>query len=175
MKHSTWMNIAHVIAVQESKCIAHRVGAVIVKNGRVVSTGYNGSPSKQANCCDVNNHLLVNGEFQNFVDDDAKEKHHHWSQMHELHAEHNALLYANPSDRIGSTLYCTMQPCQHCSVLIAGSGVSTVIYDQEYHRTPKEALDVLTKAGIVVLKLSEVDAYEMAKLKKETEIGVRYD
>ena len=156
MKHSTWMGIAKLIAENESKCISHKVGAVIVKNDRIVSTGYNGTPSKQPNCCDINSHLVHNGEFQNFVSDEAKHEHHNWSQLNELHAEHNAIMFASPEDRKGSTLYCTLQPCQQCSVLIAGSGISTVVYETEYHRTPQESLNVLIRAGIKVYKLSNM-------------------
>lgn len=156
MKHSTWMKIAKVVA-DESKCIAHHVGAVLVKNDRIVSTGYNGTPAKQQNCCDANWHLVHNDELQNWVSEEAKQQHHEWSQLHELHAEHNALLFANPVDRNGATLYCTLQPCYVCSLLIAGSGISRVIYDAEYHRTPQEALDVLKNAGIIVQKLSDIE------------------
>lgn len=156
MKHSTWMKIAKVVA-DESKCISHHVGAVIVKDDRIVSTGYNGTPSKQPNCCDVNCKLVHNGEFQKFVSDDAKKEHHDWSLMHEIHAEMNALLYSSPKDRIGATLYSTLQPCYTCSLLIAGSGITTVIYENEYLRTPKEAIAVLKNAGIMVYKLSDLE------------------
>ncbi len=156
MKHSTWMNIAKIVG-DESKCISQHVGAVIVKNDRIVSTGYNGSPSKQENCCDANSHLVHNGEFQNWVSDEAKHEHHDWSQLHELHAEHNALLFSNPVDRDGATLYCTLQPCYVCSLLIAGSGIKRVIYETEYHRTPEQALDVLKNAGIIVERISDIE------------------
>lgn len=147
MKHSTWMKIAQVVA-DESKCISHHVGAVIVKNDRIVSTGYNGTPSKQPNCCDVNKELAPS--FQEWTSDDAKVQHHDWSLHHEIHAEMNALLYSSPSDRIGGTLYCTLQPCYTCSLLLAGSGVKRVIYEKAYHRTPEAAEEVLRNAGIEV-------------------------
>lgn len=156
MKHSTWMKIAYDVA-DESKCISHHVGAVIVKNDRVVSTGYNGTPSKQPNCCDVNSHLVHDKTLQQWVSDDAKVEHHHWSQLHEIHAEMNALLYCSPLDRVGATLYSTLQPCYTCSLLIAGSGIKRVIYDKEYARTPPEALEVLKKAGILVQTLGETE------------------
>lgn len=155
MKHSTWMKIAYDVA-DESKCISHHVGAVIVSNDRVVSTGYNGTPAKQPNCCDVNENLVHDKTLQQWVSDDAKAHHHHWSQLHEIHAEMNALLYSAPIDRKGATLYSTLQPCYTCALLIAGSGITRVIYDKEYARTPKEALEVLQKAGIIVLKLSDL-------------------
>lgn len=155
MKHSTWMKIAKVVA-DESNCISHHVGAVIVKDDRVVSTGYNGTPAKQPNCGDVNCYLVHNGELQNWISLEAKEAHHDWSMLHETHAEMNALLYSSPKDRVGATLYSTLQPCYTCSLLIAASGISTVIYETEYLRTPKEAIAVLKNAGIMVHKLSDI-------------------
>ncbi|AXC38820.1 UNVERIFIED_ORG: dCMP deaminase [Escherichia phage CMSTMSU] len=113
---------------EESKCISQKVGCVIVKNNRVLSTGYNGTPSKQPNCCDANEHLVNGGRFQDWVSDDAKHEHHEWSNIHEIHAEMNALLYSSPTERQGATLYTTLQPCYTCSKLIAGSGIARVIY-----------------------------------------------
>lgn len=153
MKHSTWMKIANDVA-DESKCISHHVGAVIVQNDRIVSTGYNGTPSKQKNCCDANRHL-VSG-FQQWKSEEAKAEHHQWSLLHEIHAEMNALLYSAPKDRVGATLYSTLQPCYTCSLLIAGSGITRVIYEKEYPRTPGEAIKVLKNAGIKVSKLSDL-------------------
>lgn len=155
MKDTTWMGIAKLIAQEESKCISRQVGVVIVKNDRIVSTGYNGTPKKQPNCCDVNSHMVHNGECGNFVSDEEKHNHHNWSLLHELHAEHNAILYSTPIDRDGAVLYSTLQPCYHCSLLIAGSGIKKVIYLEEYPRTPKEALNVLINAGVQVEHLKE--------------------
>lgn len=149
MKHKTWLNIAKAVA-EESKCISHKVGCVIVKNDRVLSTGYNGTASGLPNCNDVNDHLVNNGEFQNWVSDDAKHEHHEWSNMHEIHAEMNALLYSSPLERQGATLYSTLQPCYTCSKLIVGSGITRVIFDKSYPRTPPEAINLLLDAGIDV-------------------------
>lgn len=146
MKDSTFMEIAECIAREESKCISHKVGAVLVKNKRIVSTGYNGTPSRQPNCNEVNSHLLVDG----ILPPEHKHEHHMWSQLNELHAEHNAIMYSTPSDREGSTLYCTLQPCYTCSILIAGSGIKRVVYKNKYHRTPCESIAVLTRAGVIV-------------------------
>lgn len=156
MKHSTWMKIAKVVA-DESKCISHHVGAVIVQNDRIVSTGYNGTPAKQENCCDANSHLVNNSGFQQWKSDEAKIEHHDWSMLHEIHAEMNALLYSPPKDRVGATLYSTLQPCYTCSLLIAGSGITHVIYEKEYPRTPEQAIAVLKNAGISVNKLSDLE------------------
>lgn len=153
MKHSTWMSVARTIAENESKCIAWKVCAIIVKDDRLRSTGHNGTPSKQPNCCDVNAHLVQGIKAGNV---EAKEAHHHWAKRHEIHAEINAIMYSSPEDRVGATLYCTLQPCEDCAKAIAGSGIKRVIYDQEYHRTPVEDVEILKDAGIEVFKLSDL-------------------
>lgn len=153
MKHVTWMKIAQLIANEESKCISQRVGAVIVLNDKLVSTGYNGSPSGQPNCCDVNRDLVVDGKFQQWVSPEARVSHHHWSLMHEIHAEMNAILQSTPEKRLGATIYVTLQPCVNCSVMLAGSGIGTVVYLAEYDKTPPEATERLTLAGIKLYQL----------------------
>lgn len=155
MKHTTWMNVAKTIAASESKCLSRQVCAIIVKDGRLQSTGHNGTPPKQPNCCDVNAHLVdTNGIF---VNQEARDKHHHWSLENEIHAEINALLYASPEERNGATLYTTLEPCKDCAKAIAGSGITTVIYNEEYPRTPQAARDILLRANIAVYKLDELE------------------
>lgn len=156
MRHTTWMRMAQVVA-EESKCISHHVGAVIVQNDRIVSTGYNGTPSGQKNCCDVNKELVHGDRLQDWVNDEAKVAHHDWSLHHEIHAEMNALLYSAPKDRVGATLYSTLQPCYTCSLLIAGSGITRVVYENAYARTPEAAGQVLRDAGIEVFSIYDWD------------------
>ena len=91
MKHETWMSVAHVIAKGESKCISKQVCAIIVKDDRLKSTGHNGTPKGQPNCCDVNAHLLdADG---NYTSGTAADEHHKWSKQNEIHAEINAIMY----------------------------------------------------------------------------------
>lgn len=153
MKHSTYMQVARDIANGESKCVSRRVGAVIVNNDHIVSTGYNGTPSGHANCCDVNAHLLTDPSvLASWKDHESRMHHHHWSKNHELHAEHNAILYAGRDKCEGATLYCTLQPCNQCAVLIAGVGIKRVIYDEAYEMT--EETNVLQ--DVEVIKLSDL-------------------
>lgn len=160
MKHKTCMMIAETIANNESKCVAHHVGAVIVKDNRIVSTGYNGTAHGLPNCDHVNK-SLVDG-FQKWFSDECKEKHHEWSITNELHAEENAIQYADIDKRIGSTLYCTHQPCAKCSLMIVNARISKVIFKEVYHRTPPESVQLLKNAGIEVYTMDEY--YNLIKL-----------
>ena len=153
MKHETWLKVAEVIAKNESKCISRKVCAIIVKDNRLVSTGHNGTPAGQPNCCDVNKNLLdENGQLSSA---ESKAQHHEWSNIHEIHAEINAIMYSSFDQRNDATLYTTLFPCKDCAKAIAGSGIKKVVYRDFYERTPQESLTILQEAGIEILQLNE--------------------
>ncbi|KAH7091310.1 cytidine deaminase-like protein [Paraphoma chrysanthemicola] len=111
------------LAAHRSNCMKRRVGCVIVREKRVVSTGYNGTPRGMTNCneggCPRCNNAAKGGTGL--------------STCLCLHAEENALLEAG-RDRIGgsATLYCNTCPCLTCSVKITQVGISEVVYNQGY-------------------------------------------
>jgi dCMP deaminase len=111
------------LAANRSNCMKRRVGCVIVREKRVVSTGYNGTPRGMTNCnqggCPRCNNAAKGGTGLN--------------TCLCLHAEENALLEAG-RDRIGgsATLYCNTCPCLTCSVKITQVGISEVVYNQGY-------------------------------------------
>lgn len=111
------------LAAQRSNCMKRRVGCVVVREKRVVSTGYNGTPRGMTNCseggCPRCNNAAKGGTGLN--------------TCLCLHAEENALLEAG-RDRIGgsATLYCDTCPCLTCSVKITQVGISEVVYNQGY-------------------------------------------
>jgi len=105
------MNVAREIATL-SHCTRSKVGAVLVKDGNVISFGYNGTPSGMDNCCERDNVTLP----------------------HVIHAEVNAVLKAAKTGTSvdGSTLYLTLSPCLDCSKLILQAGVKRVVYLETY-------------------------------------------
>ena len=110
-----------------SHCSRKQVGALIVKNGMIISDGYNGTPSGFDNCCEDENN-----ETNWFV----------------LHAEANAILKVASSTQsaAGATLYITLSPCQQCSKLIHQAGITRVVYSKEYKDT--SGIKFLEKAGV---------------------------
>jgi dCMP deaminase len=108
---SVYLNIAKEISTL-SHCQRAKVGAVIVKDGNIVSFGYNGTPSSMDNCCE-------NGDA---------------TISEVIHAEMNAILKAAKSGYSvdGATLYLTLSPCKECSKLILQSGIERVLYLEEY-------------------------------------------
>ncbi|AZV00901.1 deoxycytidylate deaminase [Escherichia phage vB_EcoM_005] len=128
MKASTYLQIAYLIS-QESKCCSWKVGAVIEKNGRIISTGYN---------------LLK----------EHRMAHAAWSSKNEIHAELNAILFAarTGSSIDGATMYVTLSPCADCAKSIAQSGIKTLVYAELYDRNPEGWDDILRESGIEVIQ-----------------------
>lgn len=109
----------------QSKCVSHRVGAVIVKDGRIIMTGYNGTPPGLPNCCDV-------FDAFNF----ERIEHAKWSDDNEIHAEMNAINFAakHDVDIDGCDMYTTLSPCNQCLKNISMTGIKNVYYLYEYDR-----------------------------------------
>lgn len=110
-----------------SHCKRKQVGALIVKGKMIISDGYNGCPSG----------------FENVCEDD-----HGDTKWYVLHAEANAILKVARSTHNceGATLYLTMSPCKECSKLIHQSGISRVVYLDEYKDS--SGLEFLRKANV---------------------------
>lgn len=123
---SRYMRMAYIIA-ETSYAKRRRVGAVIVKGNRIVSDGYNGTPSGFPNICEGED-----GRTLPYV----------------LHAESNAILKAARygGGVEGGTLYATTAPCIECAKLIIQAGISRVVYREEYRIMDGAAL--LKQAGI---------------------------
>lgn len=135
-----FINIAREIA-KASKCVSKQVGAVIVKEGRVLSTGYNGTPAGYTNCRDH-----WNGEYTS--------EHHDWSKTYEIHAEMNALIWAA---RKGisiedATIYVTLEPCSECSKNLIASGIKRIVYDKGYEHTNSHIISRFIKDNSVVIE-----------------------
>ena len=117
-----FMQLAN-LAAQRSNCMKRRVGAVIVRDKRVISTGYNGSPRGMKNCNDGGCKRCNDGAVGGVG----------LSTCLCMHAEENALLEAGRERiREGSILYCDTCPCLTCSIKIVQVGISEVVYGQGY-------------------------------------------
>jgi dCMP deaminase len=144
-KDRIYMNIAHEIA-KLSHCVSHKVGVILVKDGRILSTGINGTPKKFCNCDQVFNET-----------DFDRMKHHKFSEDFEVHAEINAIIFAaeNGISIKDSVMYSTLHPCNNCLKMICNSGIKKIYYDEEYDLFNKnENVDEMLKTcGIKLKKL----------------------
>jgi dCMP deaminase len=139
-----FMEIAGVVA-KRSTCLRNQVGALFVKNKRLLTTGYNGAPANLSHCDEA-------GCAREGVASGTR---------HELcravHAEQNAIIQAamHGVSIEGATLYCTHQPCILCAKMMINARISRVVYSQRY--PDDTALRFLAQAGIVVTRLIEKD------------------
>ncbi|KAI9638560.1 putative dCMP deaminase [Dioszegia hungarica] len=131
------------LASHRSNCMKRRVGALLVRSKRILSTGYNGTPRGIRNCnqggCRRCNGTARGGESLD--------------ECLCLHAEENALLEAG-RERIGddSVIYCNTCPCLRCSVKIVQTGVREVVYNQSYSMDAASAM-VLKEGGVILRQL----------------------
>lgn len=143
-QHKIFLDIAEKIA-EMSNCVSHKVGAILVKDKRIISTGYNGTPHNFLNCDDINHNLNMSVPAD-------REKHHEFSEMFEIHAECNVMLCAakNGININGSILYTTLHPCNDCLKMICNSGIKTVIYRYEYDKFKNnfDIAEMLSKTGV---------------------------
>ena len=137
-----FINIAHELA-SASKCVSKQVGAVIVKDGRILSTGYNGTPAGYTNCCEHWN-------------DEYTSEHHEWSKTYEIHAEMNAIIWAAREGISikNATIYVTLEPCSDCSKNIIASGIKRIVYDKSYEHTNSDVVtNFIKENGVVIEKI----------------------
>lgn len=142
---SYFLGIAQAVAVR-ADCTRSKVGAVIVKDHRIVSTGYNGAPAGEPGClsagaCPRGRHYRIDNEVYGWKSacacghpdwpcPDAVEPGSSYDNCVALHAESNALLYSSLDERRGATLYVTREPCTGCHKLIQGAGIARVVWPQ---------------------------------------------
>lgn len=138
------MNLASDLALR-SHCVKAQVGAVLVKDTRIISIGYNGPPAGTHNCDE---------EWpETGCPRDSK-----GSCSLAIHAEENAILYAvkNGASLEGATLYLTLSPCLPCARIIYSSGIKKVLFQNSYAEfkglSNDEGVDFLNKFGVVARK-----------------------
>ncbi|KAF9923340.1 Deoxycytidine monophosphate (dCMP) deaminase [Linnemannia zychae] len=136
---SYFMYLAN-LAARRSNCMKRRVGCVLVREKRVIATGYNGTPKNMTNCneggCSRCNQATPCGKGLD--------------RCLCMHAEENALLEAG-RERVGkgSTIYCNTCPCLGCAIKIVQVGVSEVVYSESYGMDDLTA-DVFRNAGVIL-------------------------
>lgn len=127
----TAKNAAKLSFAQRSK-----VGAILVKDGRIISTGFNGQPMGFDNCCEYTdeNGILV-------------------TKPTVIHAEANCIYFCakNGIKTDGTTLYITLSPCKNCALAIIQAGIKKVYYDELYR--DDSPLKLLKSSGIDIIKI----------------------
>ncbi|HPC99878.1 MAG TPA: cytidine/deoxycytidylate deaminase family protein [Acetivibrio sp.] len=148
----TWdeyfMQIVELIKTR-STCLRRQVGALIVKDKRILSTGYNGAPMGCKHCSEI-------GCLREQLKVPSGQRH---ELCRAIHAEQNAIVQAAYSGTSvkGGTLYVTNQPCVLCSKMIINAGIKKIVFNGDY---PDElAMEMLKEAGIRVIKFEPGDIF----------------
>ncbi len=136
-----FMEIAEVVKTR-STCLRRQVGAIIVKDKQILSTGYNGAPTGLKHCGET-------GCIREQLEVPSGERH---ELCRGLHAEQNAIIQASLHGvKIeGATIYVTTQPCVVCAKMIINSGIKEVVYKGDY--PDKLSAQMLAESGITVQK-----------------------
>ncbi len=132
------MDIARTVATRAT-CPRATVGAVLVREHRILTTGYNGAPRGVAHCTEVGC-TVINGHCQRAT-----------------HAEANAIVQGalHGVGLQNATAYCTHQPCVNCSKLLISAGVVKIVYDDAYPDAVASGL--LAEAGIAVVQFAALE------------------
>ena len=143
MSRPSWpeyfMNIAGMVA-KRSTCMRRSVGAVLVKDKRILATGYNGAPAGLRHCEET-------GCLREDASIPSGERH---ELCRGLHAEQNAIIQAAYHGITigGSTLYCTNKPCVICSKMLINAGIEEILFEAGYDDPLADQM--LTEAGVKV-------------------------
>jgi dCMP deaminase len=140
-------------------CSRRKHGAVVVRDRRIVSTGYNGAPSGFPHCDD--------GACPRALTDAPQG--HDYESCIAIHAEANALLFASPEERRGATIYCTGAPCFGCAKLVSNSGISEVVAAGGRYDGWEEVRDFMRTCGVRVRMLDGLEGVPVLDL--ETAAG----
>lgn len=139
--HEYFMKMAEVASTMTT-CKRRAVGAIIVKDKQVLSTGYNGAPKNTYHCIDrgcMRDELgIPSGKSPELC--------------RAVHSEQNAIIQAalNGRNTCGATIYCTHQPCVICAKMIINAGITTVVYRNDY---PDDfSLELMKEAGLKLIK-----------------------
>lgn len=127
-----YLQMARIWA-QNSYCQRRQVGALVVKDGMIISDGYNGTPSGFENICEDENNV---------------------TKPYVLHAEANAItkLARSNNNSDGATIYITASPCIECAKLIIQAGIKRVVYGEQYRLT--DGVDLLKRACIETIYIN---------------------
>ena len=149
--HKDFIRIAYIFG-EHSTCIRKHVGSIIVKDKRIISCGYNGTPKGIEHCSEK----FKNIDFKelNTAGTPLNLAHHEFSEVYEVHAEANAIAFCAKYEISldGADIYCTLSPCVNCAKLIAQAGIKRVFYHEKYDRNT-DGLDMLEKLGIEVIQV----------------------
>jgi len=137
-----WMKVARVIS-ERSTCLRRQIGAVLVRDKRIIASGYNGVPTKIDHCLDLGCRKDAAGA----------ESGKGLEVCPGLHAEQNCLIQCARYGIVaeGATLYCTLSPCILCAKEVINAGIHMVVYDAADKYPDKLGLEMLSQSEVALM------------------------
>lgn len=147
-----FMDIAYMASTR-SQCPRRRVGAVLVQGKKLLGSAYNGAPMGVPDCSEAGCMLVE--EYEVKVANGREEMVKKQRCIRTIHAEQNLLLFTDRSDREGSTVYVTDQPCWTCANMLANSGVTEIVYHRTYPKDKDKVTEMMVTRGIRFRQLGD--------------------
>lgn len=140
-----FMDITYMVA-ERSTCIRRKVGAIAVKDKRILATGYNGAPANTSHCLDI-------GCLREELGIPSGQRH---EMCRGLHAEQNVIIQAavHGVSLDGAEIYCTTMPCLICTKMLLNCGIKAVYYVEGYN--DELAAGMVKEAGVPFIKIDHV-------------------
>ncbi|SIN69892.1 deoxycytidylate deaminase [Halodesulfovibrio marinisediminis] len=140
-----FMDITYMVA-ERSTCTRRKVGAIAVKDKRILATGYNGAPADTSHCLDI-------GCLRAELGIPSGQRH---EMCRGLHAEQNVIIQAavHGVSLAGAEIYCTTMPCLICTKMLLNCGIKAVYYVEGYN--DELATEMVQEAGVPFIKLDHV-------------------
>lgn len=130
-----WMGVVEAIS-KRSTCLRHNIGAAVVHDKTIVSTGFNGASRGLPHCSEI-------GCLRDKLKIPSGTRH---EICRGVHAEQNAIIRGDPLRMVGATMYVNAKPCTICAKMIINSGIKRVVYIEYY--PDNEGIELLKQAGI---------------------------
>jgi len=147
------MDIAYMAATRAT-CPRRHVGAVLVKDKKLLGSAYNGAPAGTPDCYEDG--CMLTESFEQVEGQVIKKK----RCTRTIHAEQNLLLFTDRENRKNATVYVTDQPCWTCTNMLANSGIIEIVYHRPYQKDADIVTELLKNKGIKYRILEDYKAPE---------------
>lgn len=148
-----FLDIAYMASTR-SQCPRRQVGAVLVQGKKLLGTAYNGAPMGIPDCAEAG--CMIVEELDAQTGDDGQERIVKKQRcIRTIHAEQNLLLFTEPQDREGASVYVTDEPCWTCANMLANSGIDEIVYHRTYPKDRDKVAKLMAAKGIILRTLQD--------------------
>ncbi|GGG55967.1 deaminase [Paenibacillus radicis (ex Gao et al. 2016)] len=147
-----FMDIAYMVSTR-SRCSRRHVGALLVQGKKLLGTAYNGAPMGVPDCSEAG--CMIAEELEITIENGQEKMIKKQRCIRTIHAEQNLLLFTDPVNREGSSVYVTDQPCWTCANMLANSGVQEIVYHRSYPKDSDKVSLLMEQKGIIFRSVTD--------------------